>query len=292
VPRYGRVVLGGTFDRLHAGHEALLATAFRLGRRVAIGLTSRRFLASHPKPLRGRIAPEGVRRRALAAWLRARYPPGRWTIVLLDDPFGGSVGDGVDAVVVSAETLSGGANVNLERRRRGRRPVPLVVVPLVLADDLEPVSSRRIRSGEIDRDGRVLYPIAVGVAVADRADRTSVDRALRRAFPRGRPTSVPVRPSASASLADLSRAADRARDSRPIGVAVGPRGRGGWPVVVRGRRAGLAPHRISGTTPQELETGLARWLAPRQLRRNPFDGVRRSPADGNVPPRHVRQRGR
>ncbi len=29
VPRSGRVVLGGTFDRLDVGHEALLETAFR-----------------------------------------------------------------------------------------------------------------------------------------------------------------------------------------------------------------------------------------------------------------------
>ena len=48
--RYGRVALGGTFDRLHVGHVALLRTAFHIGDEVAVGLTSRRFLTAHPKP--------------------------------------------------------------------------------------------------------------------------------------------------------------------------------------------------------------------------------------------------
>ena len=32
--------LGGTFDRLHGGHKLLLATAFKLAKKVLIGLTT------------------------------------------------------------------------------------------------------------------------------------------------------------------------------------------------------------------------------------------------------------
>lgn len=262
MPRFGRVVLGGTFDRFHAGHEALLRTAFVLGRTVAIGLTSERFLADHPKPRGQAIAPQATRRRSLARWLRQNYPGARWSIVPIDDPFGGSVGDGVDALVVSADTLRGGRAVNRERVRRGRRPVPLFVVPVVLADDLEPLSSRRIRAGEVDRHGHRRSRIAIGLALADAVDRRPVERGILRAFPSARLAAsslrVPSRPSRSA----LSALAERAKGPRPLGIVVGPQGRGGWPVAVHGLRARLDPRRVPGRSPRDLEQGLARLLRP------------------------------
>ncbi len=191
----GRVVLGGTFDHLHAGHEALLNTAFAAGRPVAIGLTTEEYLADHPKPGAGRLQPYTVRRRRLARWLSARYPRRRWTIVPISDAFGGSVEDGVAALVVSADTIAGGRAVNAERKRRGRRPVPIRVVPLVLGDDLVPISSRRIRAGTIDREGRRVSPIGVGVSADDPRDRSSAVRGVRRAFPRARIVTPGARPA-------------------------------------------------------------------------------------------------
>ena len=184
MPRFGRVVLGGTFDRLHVGHEALLATAFREGRSVAIGVTTAGYLRRHPKPGSARIATYGARRATLVRWLSARYPRSRWTVVPLEDTFGRSVESGVDAIVLSADTLAGGRAVNAERRRRGRRAVPLVVVPLVLGDDLEPVSSRRIRAGAIDREGHRRAKIRVALGAGSEGDRRAAVRGIRRAFPR------------------------------------------------------------------------------------------------------------
>ena len=37
---YNHVILGGTFDHIHRGHEALLRKAFVIGKKVTIGLTS------------------------------------------------------------------------------------------------------------------------------------------------------------------------------------------------------------------------------------------------------------
>jgi cytidyltransferase-like protein len=184
MPRSGRIVLGGTFDRLHAGHEAMLASAFQAGRRVSIGLTSARYLADHPKPAGGRIQGYSERRAALVRWLSARYPRSRWAVVPISDAFGGSVGDGVTGLVVTPDTLAGGRAVNVERQRRGRRPVPLLIVPLVLGDDLLPISSRRVRHGEIDRRGRRLAPIRVAVVAAGDLERRAAVRAVARTFPR------------------------------------------------------------------------------------------------------------
>lgn len=264
--RYGRVALGGTFDRLHAGHEALLATAFRLGRSVAVGLTTPAFLREHPKPERRAIAPEPTRRRALTRWLADRYPRRRWTVVPLRDRFGGSVEAGVDALVVSADTVAGGRAVNRERRRRGLRPLPLIVVPLVLADDLRPVSSRRIRSGEIGRSGARIAPITVALAVADRALRAPAARGVRRAFPRARVVTLRSPVPEGSSPATLRRRAAEAVRRGEIGLAVAPGHSGGWDVAVCGPAGDLEPRHLPGRGPQDLERNLAALLGPARAR--------------------------
>ena len=76
MPRFRHAVLGGTFDRFHAGHEALLATAFRVGERVSVGITSDRFLADHPKPWAAGIQAYTTRERAVRRWATRRLP---WT---------------------------------------------------------------------------------------------------------------------------------------------------------------------------------------------------------------------
>ena len=40
MKKYNKVCLGGTFDRIHIGHEKLLKIAFEVGEDVIIGLTS------------------------------------------------------------------------------------------------------------------------------------------------------------------------------------------------------------------------------------------------------------
>ena len=262
--RYGRVALGGTFDRFHAGHETLLRTAFQAGRHVAIGLTSEAFLAGHPKPRGGTIASQASRHRALVRWLRRNYGRARWTVVPIDDALGRAAEEPVDALVVSADTVAGGRAVNRERVRRGRPPAALVVVPLVLADDLEPLRSRRIRAGEVDRQGHCRGPRAVGLIVADEGDRPASVRGIRRAFPGARVDRPGRRPprGAGSSASAVGRLASLARGARALGIAVGRRGPAGWIVSVQGRHARLDPRRIAGSSPRHLEAGLARWLRP------------------------------
>jgi pantetheine-phosphate adenylyltransferase len=242
VRRYRLAVLGGTFDHLHAGHLALLASAFRAGRQVAVGVTTDRFLARHPKPFGERPQPYATRRRALVRWLRRTYPARRWRVSPLENPFGRSLDPEVKVLVVSAETESGGRAVNRERRRLGRAPVPLLVVPLVLADDLEPVSSRRIRAKVIAPDGKRLAPLRVALRVGDRRDRAPTERAVRRVFPRARV------------------AASRSADLR---ITVTRRPAGGWKAVERSSRLALRPRRIRGNRPADLERGLLTLLRPR-----------------------------
>ena len=149
-------VLGGTFDHLHAGHRALLTAAFERADEVKIGLTTDRFARAEEKPVPRRVQSYATRRRRLRAFLRQQFPSRSWTVVPLTDRWGGSVGPGVDLLVLSEETARAARPINAERRHRGLPPVRVHVVRQVPAEDGKPIASRRIRAGEIDSEGHLL----------------------------------------------------------------------------------------------------------------------------------------
>jgi len=154
APRFRVAAVGGTFDTIHKGHEALLGAAFGAAAEVVVGLTSDEFAASCGK------APRNAYAQRLAA-LRghiARHHEGRpHTIGRLDAEYGPAAYEGrVDVLVASAETAHKAGRLNDARERLGVRPVEVIVVPMAMADDGRRVSSTRIRAGEIDAAGRVL----------------------------------------------------------------------------------------------------------------------------------------
>src|SRR3989442_1420999 len=159
-----RVAMGGTFDVLHAGHEALLDAAFALGGEVFIGLTTDAMALQG----RGKVSPYTLRKQRLEAWLKKRGYKG-WTIGPLEDPYGPAVSEPFDAIVVSEDREGVAKALNEERTRRGLPPLAIHVVPMVLAEDDAPIASRRIRAKEIDRKGTLLRPLRVkaGKTVGD-----------------------------------------------------------------------------------------------------------------------------
>ena len=81
----------------------------------------------------------------------------RVQIIPLDDPYGIVITDSeVDALVVSYETAGRGEEINGIRRQRKFEPVNLIVIDAILADDGLPISTTRIRRGEVDREGHLL----------------------------------------------------------------------------------------------------------------------------------------
>lgn len=149
---FHEVAVGGTFDALHRGHKILLRTAFRAGDKVLVGLSRngfvRRLRKGHP------VDPYPRRRRALALFLRKEGLLERGRIIPLDDPYGPTINDStIDALVVSRMTKKTADKINRIRRHRGLKPLSLLSIRMVLAEDFKPISSTRIRAGEIDREG-------------------------------------------------------------------------------------------------------------------------------------------
>jgi len=153
------VTVGGTFDVLHKGHWFLLEEAFNVADRVLIGLTTDRFVArmgkSHP------VEAYGERRAELEAWLDTRGFLERAEIVAIDDRYGPTVGDRprsgeIEGILVSEETEPGAEEINQIRVSEGKKPLLIVVVTMVMADDGVPISSTRIRRQEVDRYGHLV----------------------------------------------------------------------------------------------------------------------------------------
>lgn len=149
------VGVAGTFDMLHEGHKALLRKAYEVGEKVVIGLTTDEFVAEMGKP--HEVAPYKERLEELLAFILHEGQIHRTEVVAINDPYGPALWDGgFEAIVVSEETAPKAEELNRLRAQRGLRPLKLVVIPMVLAEDGKPISTTRIRAGEIDRAGRLL----------------------------------------------------------------------------------------------------------------------------------------
>ncbi|HEU16065.1 MAG TPA: phosphopantetheine adenylyltransferase [Nitrososphaeria archaeon] len=152
--KYRKVAIGGTFDPFHRGHRALIDAAFSIGDEVIIGLSSDE-LAQRM----GKSPDRSFEERAcdLLEYLESKYRDRIYAIYKLEDPFGPLAQDpSIEALVVSPETEERGSAANAARKSRGLGEVDVVRIDFVLAEDGEPISSRRIRKGEIDKEGRML----------------------------------------------------------------------------------------------------------------------------------------
>lgn len=148
---HGHIFVGGTFDRLHNGHKAVLRAAINNGKRVTIGLTSDAYAAAH----KGKTQSFQTRKQALTAWLGNL----RAAIIRIDDPYEPAASDpSLDAIIVTRDNRQTGEEINVRRKKHGLSPLTLVVVPMVAAQDTRLVSSSRIRNGEIDSAGNLILP--------------------------------------------------------------------------------------------------------------------------------------
>jgi len=150
-----KVAIGGTFECLHDGHRELLRKAFELadGGQVDIGLTSNE-MASR----RNRAIPDYSHRKSqLLEYLEGISGNTQYRIIELNDPYGRTLDEDYDHIVVSPETYPVALRINSVREGKGMRPIEIVKIGFVLAEDSERISSTRIARGEIDIHGHIIH---------------------------------------------------------------------------------------------------------------------------------------
>lgn len=151
--KYRKVAVGGTFDKFHKGHGRLLEEAFRMGDEVIIGVTSDVFGGK-----KGDIDPCDTRMSNLRDFLSKYHQ--KFNVVRLDDTYGPTIKDtSFDAIVVSKETEPAAHEINKIRKKNKMSSLDIIVIDMVSAEDGVPISSTRIRKGEIDRMGHILKKI-------------------------------------------------------------------------------------------------------------------------------------
>lgn len=152
--RFKVVALGGTFDHFHKGHRVFLDEAFKRGENVLVGIVSDELAKELGK------SPDydySTRKNIVESYLMKKYPERSWRVFPLFDPYGpfGNEPD-IDAIVVTPESLPRAEAGNELRIKKGLKPVSILMVPMVLAEDGKRISSTRIRNKEIDEEGHLI----------------------------------------------------------------------------------------------------------------------------------------
>jgi phosphopantetheine adenylyltransferase len=146
-PQFSYVALGGTFDRLHAGHKLLLTVSLLHTRqKLRVGVASAQLLAK--KKFAELLQPGDVRTARVLAFVSKIRPDLTFEVAEINDTAGGTdTIPGVEALVVSPETRGAVAVINAARERNGLRPVSEVLIDFVGPGGAEAgVSSSLLRS--------------------------------------------------------------------------------------------------------------------------------------------------
>ena len=155
MKKFRKVAVGGTFDELHRGHKVILMKAFEIGERVMIGLCSDEFAEKLGKP--HVTASYEERLKELKTFLNNLVLSGRAEIIPLNDPFGPTLAEScIEALVVSEETRPTALKINEKRRKAGLPALKISTITMVPAENCTPISTTRIRKGEIDHEGHLL----------------------------------------------------------------------------------------------------------------------------------------
>jgi len=152
------LALGGTFDHFHKGHRHFLNKAFKLSSLVTIGITADAFASNIHKD--SRLESFADRKSSVDRWLRKNHLRERTNIITLNDSFGTTTkAKNLQALLITQNTEKAGKDLNHQRIQAGLSPLELIRCPLIRAEDGKTISSRRIRDGQIDREGLHYYSV-------------------------------------------------------------------------------------------------------------------------------------
>ena len=130
--RFDNVCVGGTFDHAHAGHRWLLAAAVAVTeKRLDVGITGEALLEN--KKYKEYLQPYERREQFCKDFVKAAAPVGlQVNFGPLDENWPvAATREDVNALVVSEETVQGAEKINEERKKRGFKPLELIVLDVL-----------------------------------------------------------------------------------------------------------------------------------------------------------------
>ena len=149
-----KVCIGGTFDIIHKGHKLLISKAFQIAKKdgfVFIGLTKGDLIKKKID-----LKDWNTRKQNLKKYIRYKDYKSDFTIKEINDIYGPTIENDFDVIVVSKETEKNARKINEKRIKKNKKPLKIVVIPYLYADDNNPISVTRIKKGKIDKDGKII----------------------------------------------------------------------------------------------------------------------------------------
>jgi pantetheine-phosphate adenylyltransferase len=149
-----KVCIGGTFDILHKGHKTLISKAFEVAGEqghIFIGVTAEKTFKNKKNQ---KTFEE--RKKNVLDYISKNKTVNHVIVKQIKDKYGPSINGNFDAIVVSPETIKTAEEINRKRRENGKKPLKIIEIPFILAEGGKPISSSRIKKGEIDINGKIL----------------------------------------------------------------------------------------------------------------------------------------
>lgn len=153
---FQHIFVGGTFDRLHKGHEAVLTRALQDTTTATIGITSDEFV--HSYKLDQDILPFVTRKKAVNDFISSHFPHAKWQIIEISDKYEPAASGDFDAIIVTCDNKTTADEINRQRHIKGIPHLALIEVEIVPGQDGSPISSTRIRNYLINPDGSLVLP--------------------------------------------------------------------------------------------------------------------------------------
>ncbi|MFH0979888.1 MAG: pantetheine-phosphate adenylyltransferase [Candidatus Roizmanbacteria bacterium] len=154
ISKFSHVVIGGTFDHFHKGHQALINKAFGIGKKVTVGIAQEKLYRN--KLLSKTVESYTTRKKNLLTYIHNNFGHDRVKTRPFSEFTGGADKNrNIDAIVVSRFSYSNALKINQLRKKNNLPLLRIIIIKDVLADDGKILSSERIRVGEINREGKV-----------------------------------------------------------------------------------------------------------------------------------------
>ena len=140
--KFKKAIMGGTFDRLHSGHQYFLSMAEYYTKEVLVGITSDKIIKR--KENYKKIQSFEIRRKNVENYLKKIKLKNK--IVKIENIYGPSTEEKTaDAILLTEETLKNGIKINKIREKNQLTELNYIILPYITDKKGKKISSSDIR---------------------------------------------------------------------------------------------------------------------------------------------------